>query len=187
MMVDKGWSSLGCASYPELLDDNPSGSGYTDLKTLHKKQCKKYFCLCKRHEISVICINETKKLYWFNCKSVEEKVNQSGEGYYCKLLKIINGALSTWAQRYIDGLSHAKKGIMFKINGSAKKNMKLLKESCYCHYHPHVTADDCNADFLRRVVSHSSIRECNVAYLIYTFFLIISNIGISWKYENFQL
>lgn len=156
MMVEKRWPSFGYASnYNELFDDNPSVSGgFTDLETLHKKQCKKYFCLCKRHEISVICINETKKLYWFNCKNVEEKVNQGyGEGYYCKLLKIINGALNTWAQRYIDGLSHARKEIMFKLNGSTKKNMKLLKESCYCHYHPHVTADDCNADFLKRVVS----------------------------------
>lgn len=155
-MVDQGWP-LGCASsFPDLLAVSSESlcEDYTDLKTLHKRQCKKLRCLCKRHTISVISINDTKKLYWYNCKSVEEKVNQVGtEGYYCKILKIINGALNTWAHRYIDGLSHAKKGIMFKINGSSKKNMKLLKESCYCHYHPHVTADDCNAEFLKRVVS----------------------------------
>lgn len=155
-MVDQGWS-LGCASsFPDLLavsSDSSVTEGYTDLKTLHKRQCKKLICLCKRHTISVININDTKKLYWYNCKSVEEKVNQVGvEGYYCKLLKIINGALSTWAHRYIDGLSYAKKGIMYKMNGSSKKSLKLLKESCYCHYHPHLTADDCNAEFLKKVV-----------------------------------
>ncbi|XP_015436410.1 PREDICTED: protein still life, isoforms C/SIF type 2 [Dufourea novaeangliae] len=42
---------------------------------------------------------------------------------------------------------------MFKINGTAKTNMKLLKEGCYCHYHPHLTADACNADFLKKVMS----------------------------------
>ncbi|KAK0091700.1 hypothetical protein PV326_002837 [Microctonus aethiopoides] len=156
-MVDQKWT-LGCASsFPDLLAVSGASSiaeGYTDLKTLHKKQCKKLLCLCKRHTISVISINDTKKLYWYNCKSVDEKVNQIGtDGYYCKLLKIINGALSTWAHRYIDGLSQAKKGIMFKMNGSSKKNTKLLKESCYCHYHPHLTADDCNAEFLKRVVT----------------------------------
>ncbi|KAG7199590.1 hypothetical protein KM043_014195 [Ampulex compressa] len=132
---------------------NPSSS-YTDLKTSHKRHCKKYFCLCRRHTISVICINETRKLYWFNCKNVREKVNFGlGEGYYHKLLRLIDGALNIWAQRYIDGLNFTRREIMLKINGTAKKNMKLLKEGCYCHYHPHMTADACNADFLRRVMS----------------------------------
>lgn len=150
-MVEPKWSIKCMNSTLNLL--NPSSS-YTDLKTLHKKHCKKYFCLCKRHTISVICINETRKLYWFNCKNVREKVNFGlGDGYYYKLLRIINSALNTWAQHYIDGLSIARKEIMFKINGTAKKNMKLLKEGCYCHYHPHMTADACNADFLKKVVS----------------------------------
>lgn len=133
---------------------NPKEPKYVDLKTLHAKRCKKYFCLCRRHTISVIHINDTKKLYWFNSRSVEEKIRQGvGEGYYCKLLNIVNKALDTWARRYIEGLSFVRKEIMFKINGSATKNMKLLKESCYCHYHPHLTADECNADFLQKVVS----------------------------------
>lgn len=151
IMVEPKWPPLQRNSSLDFL--NPSSS-YTDLRTLHKKHCKKYFCLCKRHTVSVICINDTKKLYWFNCKSVEDKVNPGiGEGYYYKLLKIINGALNTWAQKYIDGLKIAKKEIMFKINGTAKRNMKLLKEGCYCHYHPHTTADACNAAFLKKVVS----------------------------------
>ncbi|KAF3430287.1 hypothetical protein E2986_00319 [Frieseomelitta varia] len=150
IMVEPKWSIKCMNSTLNLL--NPSSS-YTDLKTLHKKHCKKYFCLCKRHTISVICINETRKLYWFNCKNVREKVNFGlGDGYYYKLLRIINSALNTWAQHYIDGLSIARKEIMFKINGTAKKNMKLLKEGCYCHYHPHMTADACNADFLKKVL-----------------------------------
>ncbi|XP_050474777.1 protein still life, isoforms C/SIF type 2 isoform X8 [Bombus huntii] len=150
-MVEPRWSIKCMNSTLNLL--NPSSS-YTDLKTLHKKHCRKYFCLCKRHTISVICINETRKLYWFNYKNVREKVNFGlGDGYYYKLLRIINGALNTWAQHYIHGLSIARKEIMFKINGTAKKNMKLLKEGCYCHYHPHMTADACNADFLKKVVS----------------------------------
>ncbi|XP_050585560.1 protein still life, isoforms C/SIF type 2 isoform X7 [Bombus affinis] len=150
-MVEPRWSIKCMNSTLNLL--NPSSS-YTDLKTLHKKHCRKYFCLCKRHIISVICINETRKLYWFNYKNVREKVNFGlGDGYYYKLLRIINGALNTWAQHYIHGFSIARKEIMFKINGTAKKNMKLLKEGCYCHYHPHMTADACNADFLKKVVS----------------------------------
>lgn len=150
-MVEPRWSIKCMNSTLNLL--NPSSS-YTDLKTLHKKHCRKYFCLCKRHTISVICINETRKLYWFNYKNVREKVNFGlGDGYYYKLLRIINGALNIWAQHYIHGLSIARKEIMFKINGTAKKNMKLLKEGCYCHYHPHMTADACNADFLKKVVS----------------------------------
>lgn len=172
-MVDEQKVRLGCASsFPDLLSISGSGdcdccynnnnicscNNYnTNIKKLHKRKCKKYFCLCKRHTISVIDINDTKKLYWFNCKSIEDKVNQSGDGYYFKLLNIINSALSTWAHRYIDGLSHSKKNIMFKLNNNSstsltKKNMKLLKESCYCHYHPHITADDCNSEFLKKVV-----------------------------------
>ena len=147
-MVERKWSSN---SYLDLV--NPCSS-YEDLKTLHKKHCKKYFCLCKKHTISVICINETRKLYWFNCKSVEDKVNNGvGEGYYFKLLQIINGALNTWAQKYIEGLNLARKEIMFKINGSSKKNRKLLKEGFYCHYHPHMSTDTCNAAFFKRAVS----------------------------------
>ncbi|XP_033215051.1 protein still life, isoforms C/SIF type 2 isoform X5 [Belonocnema kinseyi] len=42
---------------------------------------------------------------------------------------------------------------MFKINGSSKKNMKLLKEGSYCHYHPHISTDTCNADFFKRAMS----------------------------------
>ena len=128
--------------------------------------------------VSVICVNETRKLYWFNSRSVEEKLSQGiGEGYYNKLLRIVNAALNNWVVRYIDGLgiagvsgggatgaggggggagSSKRNNIMFKINGSAKGNMKLLKEGCYCHYHPHITADVCNADFLRRVVSRDT-------------------------------
>ncbi|XP_053973225.1 protein still life, isoforms C/SIF type 2 isoform X10 [Hylaeus volcanicus] len=150
-MVEPRWSIKCLNSSRNLL--NPSSS-YTDLRTLHKKHCKKYFCLCKRHTISVICINETRKLYWFNCKNVREKVNFGlGDGYYYKLLRIVDGALNTWAQLYIDGLNVTRREIMFKINGTAKTNMKLLKEGCYCHYHPHMTADACNADFRKKVVS----------------------------------
>lgn len=151
IMVEPRWSIKCMNSTLNLLYPCTS---FADLKKLHKKYCKKYFCLCKRHTISVICINETRKLYWFNCKNVREKVNFGlGDGYYYKLLRIINGALNTWAQRYIDGLSIARREIMFRINGTAEKNMKLLKEGCYCHYHPHMTADACNADFLKKVVS----------------------------------
>lgn len=150
-MVEPRWA-INCMN--STLDLLSLSSSYTDLKTLYKQQSKKYYCLCRRHTISVISINEWKKLYWFNCKNVREKVNYGlGEGYYHKLLRIINGALNTWAQYYIDGLSVARRDIMFKINGTAKKNMKLLKEGCYCHYHPHITADACNADFLKKVVS----------------------------------
>lgn len=150
-MVEPRWSIKCMNSTLNLFYPCTS---FADLKKLHKKYCKKYFCLCKRHTISVICINETRKLYWFNCKNVREKVNFGlGDGYYYKLLRIINGALNTWAQRYIDGLSIARREIMFRINGTAEKNMKLLKEGCYCHYHPHMTADACNADFLKKVVS----------------------------------
>ncbi|XP_032455857.1 protein still life, isoforms C/SIF type 2 isoform X11 [Nasonia vitripennis] len=178
--IRKAKRRLRSTSYLDLL--SPAPESYTDLGTLHKKNCKKYFCLCKKHVVSVICVNETRKLYWFNSRSVEEKISQGlGEGYYNKLLRIVNGALSSWVQRYIDGLGFATKellareaktggelvrrdiahrlqanrrrDIMFKINGSAKGNMKLLKEGCYCHYHPHITADVCNADFLRRVMS----------------------------------
>ncbi|KAF7384136.1 hypothetical protein V1477_000813 [Vespula maculifrons] len=150
-MVEPRWAIKCMNSTLDLLS---LSSSYTDLKTLYKQQSKKYYCLCRRHTISVISINEWKKLYWFNCKNVREKVNYGlGEGYYHKLLRIINGALNTWAQYYIDGLSVARRDIMFKINGTAKKNMKLLKEGCYCHYHPHITADACNADFLKKVVS----------------------------------
>ena len=150
---EKRWKS-----YFDLL--SPVGS-YEDLKTLHKKNCKKYFCLCKRHVVSVICVNGTRKLYWFNTRSVEEKLLQGlPEGYYNKILRIVNGALQNWVQRYINGLvpSERKKRsiIMHKYNGSMKGNMKLLKEGCYCHYHPHIGADVCNADFLRRVVSRDS-------------------------------
>lgn len=166
-MVDQKFRLGSASSFPDLLsirgcgacgDDDCSNKNlcyndHTNIKKLHKRKCKKYFCSCKRHTISVIDINDSKKLYWFNCKNIEDKVNQSGDGYYFKLLNIINDALSTWAHRYIDGLSNAKKDIMFKINASSKKNMKLLKESCYCHYHPHITADDCNAEFLKKVVS----------------------------------
>ncbi|XP_014484240.1 PREDICTED: protein still life, isoforms C/SIF type 2 isoform X2 [Dinoponera quadriceps] len=150
-MVEPRWSIKCTNSTLDLLD--PSDS-YTDLRTQHRRRCRKYFCLCRRHTISVICINESRKLYWFNCRNVQEKVNYGlGEGYYHKLLRLVNGALNAWAQRYIDGLSVARREIMLKINGSAQNNMKLLKEGCYCHYHPHMTADACNADFLRRVVS----------------------------------
>ncbi|KAI4502669.1 hypothetical protein M0802_002581 [Mischocyttarus mexicanus] len=150
-MVEPRWAIKCMNSTLDLLS---LSSSYSDLKTLYKQQSKKYFCLCRRHTISVISINEWKKLYWFNCKSVKEKINYGlGEGYYQKLLRIINGALNTWAQYYIDGLSLARRDIMFKINGTAKKNMKLLKEGCYCHYHPHITADACNADFLKKVMS----------------------------------
>ncbi|XP_044020308.1 protein still life, isoforms C/SIF type 2 isoform X8 [Aphidius gifuensis] len=166
-MVDQKCRLGSASSFPDLLsirgcgacgDDDCSNKNlcyndHTNIKKLHKRKCKKYFCSCKRHTISVIDINDSKKLYWFNCKNIEDKVNQSGDGYYFKLLNIINDALSTWAHRYIDGLTNAKKDIMFKINGTSKKNMKLLKESCYCHYHPHITADDCNAEFLKKVVS----------------------------------
>lgn len=152
MMVEPRWSIKCTNSTLDLLD--PSDDCYTDLKTQHQRRCWKYFCWCRRHTISVICINETRKLYWFNCRSVQEKVTYgSGEGYYHKLLRLVNGALNAWAQRYIDGLSVARREIMLRINGSAENNMKLLKEGCYCHYHPHMTADACNADFLRRVVS----------------------------------
>lgn len=178
--IRKAKRRLRNASYLNLL--SPAPESYTDLGTLHKRNCKKYYCLCKKHVVSVICVNETRKLYWFNSRSVEEKISQGlGEGYYNKLLRIVNGALSNWVQRYIDGLGFATKellareaksggeqlqrdiaelakrpDIMFKINGSAKGNMKLLKEGCYCHYHPHITADVCNADFLRRVVSRDN-------------------------------
>lgn len=152
IMVEPRWSIKCTNSTLDLLD--PSDDSYTDLKTQHRRRCWKYFCWCRRHTISVICINESRKLYWFNCRNVQEKVTYgSGEGYYHKLLRLINGALNTWAQRYIDGLSVTSRDIMLKINGSADNNMKLLKEGCYCHYHPHMTADACNADFLRRVVS----------------------------------
>lgn len=151
MMVEPRWSIRCTNSTLDLLD--PSDD-YTDLKTQHRRRCWKYFCWCRRHTISVICINESRKLYWFNCRSVQEKVAYgSAEGYYHKLLRLVNGALNAWAQRYIDGLSVARREIMLRINGSAENNMKLLKEGCYCHYHPHMTADACNADFLRRVVS----------------------------------
>lgn len=151
-MVEPKWSIKCANSTLDLLD--PSDDSYTDLKTQHRRRCWKYFCWCRRHTISVICINETRKLYWFNCRNVQEKVTYgSGEGYYHRLLRLVNGALNTWAQRYIDGLSVARREIMLKINGSADNNMRLLKEGCYCHYHPHMTADACNADFLRRVVS----------------------------------
>lgn len=151
-MVEPRWSIKCTNSTLDLLD--PSDENYTDLKTQHRRRCWKYFCWCRRHTISVICINESRRLYWFNCRNVQEKVRYGqGEGYYQKLLRLVNGALSTWAQRYIDGLSVARREIMLKINGSAENNMKLLKEGCYCHYHPHMTADACNADFLRRVVS----------------------------------
>lgn len=150
-MVEPKWSTKCTDSSLSLLN---LSSSCTDLKTLRRKRCKKYFCLCKRHTISAICINETRKLYWFNCKNVREKVNFGlGDGYYFKLLRIVDSALNAWAQRYIDGLDVARREIMFKINGTAKKNMKLLKEACYCHYHPHITADACNADFLKKVVS----------------------------------
>lgn len=150
-MVEPRWSVKCMNSTLSLL--NPSSS-YTDLRTLHKKHCKKYICLCRRHTISAICINESRKLYWFNCKNVREKVNFGfGDGYYYKLLRIVDGALNTWLQHYIDGLSVTRREIMYKINGTAKTNMKLLKEGCYCHYHPHMTADACNADFLKKVVS----------------------------------
>lgn len=152
IMVEPRWSIKCTNSTLDLLD--PSDDSYTDLKTQHRRRCWKYFCWCRRHTISVICINETRKVYWFNCRSVQDKVTYgSGEGYYHKLLRLVNGALNTWAQRYIDGLSVARREIMLRINGSAENNMKLLKEGCYCHYHPHMTADACNADFLRRVVS----------------------------------
>ncbi|XP_029662821.1 protein still life, isoform SIF type 1-like [Formica exsecta] len=152
IMVEPKWSIKCANSTLDLLD--PSDDSYTDLKTQHRRRCWKYFCWCRRHTISVICINETRKLYWFNCRNVQEKVTYgSGEGYYHRLLRLVNGALNTWAQRYIDGLSVARREIMLKINGSADNNMRLLKEGCYCHYHPHMTADACNADFLRRVVS----------------------------------
>lgn len=151
-MVEPKWSIKCANSTLDLLD--PSDDSYTDLKTQHQRRCWKYFCWCRRHTISVICINDSRKLYWFNCRNVQEKVTYgSGEGYYHKLLRLVNGALNTWAQRYIDGLSVAGREIMLKINGSADNNMRLLKEGCYCHYHPHMTADACNADFLRRVVS----------------------------------
>lgn len=151
-MVEPRWSIKCTNSTLDLLD--PSDDSYTDLKTQHRRRCWKYFCWCRRHTISVICINESRKLYWFNCRNVQEKVTYgSGEGYYQKLLRLVNGALNVWAQRYIDGLSVARREIMLKINGSADNNMRLLKEGCYCHYHPHMTADACNADFLRRVVS----------------------------------
>lgn len=151
-MVEPRWSIKCTNSTLDLLD--PSDDSYTDLKAQHRRRCWKYFCWCRRHTISVICINETRKLYWFNCRNVQEKVTYgSGEGYYHKLLRLVNGALNTWAQRYIDGLSVARREIMLRINGSADNNMRLLKEGCYCHYHPHMTADACNADFLRRVVS----------------------------------
>ncbi|TGZ53435.1 Protein still life [Temnothorax longispinosus] len=152
MMVEPRWSIKCTNSTLDLLD--PSDDCYTDLKTQHQRRCWKYFCWCRRHTISVICINETRKLYWFNCRNVQEKVTYgSGEGYYHKLLRLVNGALNAWAERYIDGLSVARREIMLRINGSAENNMRLLKEGCYCHYHPHMTADACNADFLRRVVS----------------------------------
>lgn len=152
-MVEPRWLIKCTNSTLDLLDPSYTTS-YTDLRTQHRRRCWKYFCLCRRHTISVICINESRKVYWFNCRNVQEKVNYSlGEGYYHKLLRLVNGALNAWAQRYIDGLSLARREIMFKINGSAQNNMKLLKEGCYCHYHPHMTADACNADFLRRVVS----------------------------------
>jgi len=151
-MVEPRWSIKCTNSTLDLLD--PSDDSYTDLRTQHRRRCWKYFCWCRRHTISVICINESRKLYWFNCRSVQEKVTYGpGEGYYHKLLRLVNGALNAWAQRYIDGLSVARREIMFRINGSAQNNMRLLKEGCYCHYHPHMTADACNADFLRRVVS----------------------------------
>lgn len=159
-MVEPRWALRCKNSTLDLL--NPSES-YTDLRTLHKRQCKKIFCLCRRHTISVIRINEARKLYWFNCKSVQEKVNEGlGDGYYYKLSKLINGALSAWVERYIEGLKFARKEIMYKINGTAKKNMKLLKEGCYCHYHPHITADQCNADFLKRVVSSLSMTALDI-------------------------
>ncbi|KMQ94537.1 protein still isoforms c sif type 2, partial [Lasius niger] len=152
IMVEPRWSIKCTNSTLDLLD--PSDDSYTDLKAQHRRRCWKYFCWCRRHTISVICINETRKLYWFNCRNVQEKVTYgSGEGYYHKLLRLVNGALNTWAQRYIDGLSVARREIMLRINGSADNNMRLLKEGCYCHYHPHMTADACNADFLRRVMS----------------------------------
>lgn len=167
-MVDSGCSrsvsrsSRNSTRNKSYLDLISPAESYEDLSTLHNRRCKKYFCLCKRHIVSVICLNETRKLYWFNSCSVEEKVRQGlGEGYYNKLLRIVNGALSNYVQRYLDGLGEGfKKNIMLKINGSAKSNMKLLKEGCYCHYHPHLAADVCNANFLRRVVSRR-IKENN--------------------------
>lgn len=174
---------------------------YQDLKTLHKRNCKKYFCRCKKHVVSVICVNETRKLYWINTRSVEDKLAQGlPEGYYNKILRIVKGALRDRVKKYVEGLGglgsissltspsppptderppkkhhHKKKtkkktatrssgtttssskktgrGTSMKYNGGAKSNLKLLKEGCYCHYHPHLAADVCNADFLRRVVS----------------------------------
>lgn len=195
---------------------SPTGS-YQDLKTLHAKNCKKYFCRCKKHVVSVICVNETRKLYWVTSRSVEEKVAQGREeGYYNRLLRIVKGALRNRVKTYIEGLGglgslssltspsppppsederrhrhrhrhhHKKKRkkkspdkkrtttvrgafatgggespcrkpkMTMKYNGSAKGNLKLLKEGCYCHYHPHLAADVCNADFLRRVVSRDN-------------------------------
>jgi hypothetical protein len=92
-----------------------------------------------------------------------------------------------------------KSEVLFKFNGSAKSNMKLLKEGCYCHYHPHLTADVCNADFLRRVVSRN--KEAGVdenddldaltpSWMVFmlcghAFFFLLDAIPLRWPASHF--